>query len=266
MSTSIVDDTRSSAPLPMADRLWGLRDVLLDPAPDPAPGSGHGLPVALLRELMAAIPCDMVSCNGMDSARRMHRFGQEVTDDGVLETGPDSPDPDEDVFWEHYWATPMCSYPDRTGDLTSVLLSSDFGSARQLRATPMHVDYLSQFGGPDGMMLVLPDGGPGRTVRLILSRASGPAFDERDRFLLQLLRPHLWATYRRLRWHTSGAKALTRRQCDVLALVRDGATNTAIAHRLGISEGTVRTHLQNAYATLGVSSRTAAVVAAADLL
>jgi DNA-binding NarL/FixJ family response regulator len=41
-----------------------------------------------------------------------------------------------------------------------------------------------------------------------------------------------------------------------------GHTNTQIARRLGISEGTVRTHLENIYERLDVSSRTAAVTRA----
>ena len=41
-----------------------------------------------------------------------------------------------------------------------------------------------------------------------------------------------------------------------------GHTKTQIARRLGISEGTVRTHLENIYERLQVSSRTAAVTCA----
>jgi DNA-binding NarL/FixJ family response regulator len=37
-----------------------------------------------------------------------------------------------------------------------------------------------------------------------------------------------------------------------------GHTNTQIARRLGVTEGTVRKHLENIYGRLGVSSRTAA--------
>src|SRR5438034_585635 len=44
------------------------------------------------------------------------------------------------------------------------------------------------------LMLCLPTG-PGRTVRLLFFRGSGPDFSERDRALLALLRPHLREAY-----------------------------------------------------------------------
>jgi DNA-binding NarL/FixJ family response regulator len=47
-----------------------------------------------------------------------------------------------------------------------------------------------------------------------------------------------------------------------MGLVAAGHTNTQIARRLGLSEGTVRTHLVNIYGRLQVSSRTAAVTRA----
>ena len=55
---------------------------------------------------------------------------------------------------------------------------------------------------------------------------------------------------------------LTPRQTDLLGLLAAGHTNTQIARRLGISEGTVRTHLENIYERLHVSSRTTAVIRA----
>jgi DNA-binding CsgD family transcriptional regulator len=51
---------------------------------------------------------------------------------------------------------------------------------------------------------------------------------------------------------------LTRRELEVLRLVAAGRTNREIASSLIISERTVARHLQNIFAKLGVSSRTAA--------
>ena len=56
----------------------------------------------------------------------------------------------------------------------------------------------------------------------------------------------------------STADALTARQCDVLRVVATGRSNREVAAALGISEHTVARHLQNIYATLGLSSRAAA--------
>jgi DNA-binding NarL/FixJ family response regulator len=58
--------------------------------------------------------------------------------------------------------------------------------------------------------------------------------------------------------------ALSAREIEVLDLVRRGATNRDIAAALHISEATVKTHLLHAFAKLGVSDRTAAVVAALE--
>ncbi len=49
---------------------------------------------------------------------------------------------------------------------------------------------------------------------------------------------------------------LTRRERDVARLVAAGQRNRVIAGTLGISEGTVKMHLHNVYAKLGLESRT----------
>ncbi|MGW0883840.1 response regulator [Streptomyces sp. NPDC002671] len=59
--------------------------------------------------------------------------------------------------------------------------------------------------------------------------------------------------------------SLTRRETEVLALVAEGLSNQAVARRLHLTEGTVKSHLARVYAKLGVDSRTAAVAAASDL-
>jgi DNA-binding NarL/FixJ family response regulator len=92
--------------------------------------------------------------------------------------------------------------------------------------------------------------------------STSPDFSERDRALLTLIRPHLHQAYLDAERRRAQASPLTPRQTDLLRLVADGHTNAQVARRLGLSEGTVRTHLENIYGRLQVTSRTAAVLRA----
>jgi DNA-binding CsgD family transcriptional regulator len=212
-----------------------------------------GLPRSLLDDLTDVIRCDAVSFAELDSGRQAHGFIQDAP-------AGDGEQDDELTFWAHYWDCDPCSHPDRSGDLRSVTKISDFYSARQWHGTGM---YRDAFRGEieHEMMLCLP-AGPGRTVRLIFSRGAGADFSERDRGLLALLRPHLHEAYRAAERRRRGTPELTRRQRELLHLVADGYTNAQIGRRLGLAEGTVRKHLENIFARLQVSSRTAAVIQA----
>jgi DNA-binding NarL/FixJ family response regulator len=53
---------------------------------------------------------------------------------------------------------------------------------------------------------------------------------------------------------------LTPRERDILALLCQGLPNATIAHRLDLSEKTVKNHLNHIFAKLGVGTRTEAVV------
>jgi DNA-binding CsgD family transcriptional regulator len=59
---------------------------------------------------------------------------------------------------------------------------------------------------------------------------------------------------------------LTRRQADVLSLLTRGKTNGEVALILGLALGTVKKHLEHIYALLGVETRAAAVLKAAQVL
>jgi len=60
-------------------------------------------------------------------------------------------------------------------------------------------------------------------------------------------------------------EALTPRELEVLQIMARGARNRDIAQELVISERTVKIHVANVIAKLGVTNRTAAVVRAIDL-
>jgi DNA-binding NarL/FixJ family response regulator len=61
------------------------------------------------------------------------------------------------------------------------------------------------------------------------------------------------------RFRAPGPGPLSQRELEVLELVAAGTTNREAAARLFLSEATVKTHLMNIYAKLGVSDRAAAV-------
>ncbi|GLX02134.1 response regulator transcription factor [Microtetraspora sp. NBRC 16547] len=57
---------------------------------------------------------------------------------------------------------------------------------------------------------------------------------------------------------------LSPRERQVLDLIAAGATNTSIAHRLGVTQKTVRNHISAIFLKLGVASRGEAIVMARD--
>jgi DNA-binding NarL/FixJ family response regulator len=95
-------------------------------------------------------------------------------------------------------------------------------------------------------------------------------FSDQDRALLSVLRAPLNAALLRARRRQQARQALTtmaghwlagltEREIQILRLVADGRTNTAIAHALEISPRTVAKHLEHTYRKLGVNNRAAAV-------
>ena len=58
---------------------------------------------------------------------------------------------------------------------------------------------------------------------------------------------------------------LTRREREVVALLATGASNAQIAQELFVTEATVKSHLVNVFAKLGVDSRARAIRVAEDL-
>jgi NarL family two-component system response regulator LiaR len=64
---------------------------------------------------------------------------------------------------------------------------------------------------------------------------------------------------------SAGLDALTGREIDVLRLIARGQANKEIAESLGIGPKTVKTHVSNVLAKLGLQSRTQAALHAARL-
>jgi DNA-binding CsgD family transcriptional regulator len=217
--------------------------------------SDDALPWMVLEQIKDLLHADEVSWMGFDTLMPHVFLAQFVSDAEGRGYDPETPtEALDNPFWQTYWDSP-CSYPDRTGDYSTTFKGSDLESDREARHRTGErrpaVDLIA----------VLPGQSSGRHYRLSVWRSDGRDFDERDRFLLTLLRPHLAHAYRSSVQRSREPVVLTRRQLEILRMVQEGWTNLQIAHRADLSEGTVRTHLNNAYARLGVTSRSAAVLA-----
>jgi DNA-binding CsgD family transcriptional regulator len=229
--------------------------TMLGIANDTGDAKGQQFPDSVMTGLIYLIGCDRVTFTQFDARDRIFLACQDVG--GRTLPAAEEAEMDQ-VFWRHYWTSVSCCYPDVSGDLTTVTTVADFFTDRQWRASPMYNEYLKDDAGYREMMLCLP-GRPGHIRRMLFWRASGSNFSDRDRALLTLLRPHLDRIHRT---RQNSADVLTRRQRELLGLVAAGHTNGQIARRLSISEATVRKHLENIFARLGVTSRTAAVAEA----
>jgi DNA-binding CsgD family transcriptional regulator len=218
---------------------------------DPA----EAMPWAVLHGLQRLIPCDIgVSYQHHVPAARLTPLIQEADPDGVREVLHFGPDPAEEPFWR-LWPTSLCSWPQRTGDLRTVIHTSDFlPTERARRADPM----LQLLVGLRYSMIVSLPAAPGEARRVIFQRGAGPAFTERDRQLAALARPHLQEIWQDAEERRRGVPRLTPREWEVLERAATGMPYADIAAELFISVGTVRKHMEHVRERLGVHSIAAA--------
>lgn len=237
-----------------------LREFIEGLRVPPPPSSSAGpTPLApdLLHTLGRLVPSDVVVYNDMAPLDRSSWSGSDSL--GSYDTLEDYADDDaDDEFFDLFWSS-VCSHPDRTGDFESVITASDFHTLNEWRSSPVHTAFRSE-GNPFDRELILPlSAPPGHSRRVRFIRVRGRDFDDTDRALATLVRPHLLTRLHTLDMSSRQVTALTARQRQLLTLVARGYSNAQVARTLGISALTVRTHLEQAYARLGVHSRGEAV-------
>lgn len=232
-----------------------LRELsrLLALPPDQPNGASVALDLAVLVTLGQLVPADLLVFNDLAPRRRGMWAGScSIPDDELPDDGYD----DDELFFDLYWDSD-CSYPDRSGDL-SVTIGTDFCSLREWRRSPMYALLSQGLAFDREMMMPLP-GPVGHSRRIRFIRLNGREFDDTDRAVAALVKPHLVAYLHVLDLASRGITPLTTRQRQLMSLVAQGFSNAQIARTLGITADTVRTHLQQIYARLGVASRGEAV-------
>jgi DNA-binding CsgD family transcriptional regulator len=164
-------------------------------------------------------------------------------------------------------AQPLCHQdPLRNGNRSRerrALKLSDFLTRRQMRKLGFYHEVWKPLGIDDSLRVWLP-GPQGRGRQLYLERSKRD-FTERDRSLLQLLRPALMkmlAAGSARRRIASASPQLTRRETEILGWIADGKTTREIATMLVVSPHTVRKHIEHILEKLDVRTRSAAVARA----
>jgi DNA-binding CsgD family transcriptional regulator len=212
----------------------------------------QAFPLETLEALARVIPCDSVGYSDLD---RLNRRTIEYV--GADDAGDDA------LFWDIVGEHPLCRHQQAYADFSATRLS-DVISRRQLVGTRVYADWFR----PDGVVAEMEVGilrSRARTRNFVLSRTQGD-FSARDVAVLALIAPHLARIHETTQLRhvanlvePGNIGRLTTREAEVIELVAAGRTNAAIAERLWISPGTVKKHLDNVYAKLGVANRTAAV-------
>lgn len=131
---------------------------------------------------------------------------------------------------------------------------------RMHEASPeSQVIILSMYEGPHFLRSLLRAGIRGYLLKSVsrhelISMVRGVRSGDDDRVLLSVSR----ASLAQLEGETAPG-VLSQREWEVLQLAAEAHSNTQIARRLGLTEGTVKRHLSNIYGKLGAVSRLDAV-------
>jgi DNA-binding CsgD family transcriptional regulator len=232
-------------------RIHGFLRTALDADGDDA------FPAPVLEALRRLVPCDVVSYGHYAAQGR--RWGIRAAPEGVIPI----PGSVSEASIRLQAQDPFLPSPRTLGRAVRV---SDLLTPAEFHA----LDFYQEVGRPLGIEY---------SMQLWLMRheeivggfgfdAEAADFSERDRAVLDFLAPDLLRLHqratsrRRFASETDAITVLTNREREVVRLVAAGLTNVEIAQTLFISPGTVRKHLDNVYARLGVSSRAAAVAVA----
>ncbi len=213
----------------------------------------RGIPWAAMAGLRTLIGCDAVSFCELDLPHHNTLTFQGTDGEFIKVDMGDADDP----YWEVSRGFLPCEYHEKGDHLTAVVKYSDFYTMSELRNTPFMADELAGGASICVMIAAMPTA-PGRTRRVMLWRDGEKDFSERDRLIMQILRPHLYELYLGSQRRLQGIPRLSRREVEVLTLAAQGRGNADIARELFISVSTVRKHMEHIFDRTGVRTRTEA--------
>jgi DNA-binding CsgD family transcriptional regulator len=167
-------------------------------------------PPELLENLRRLVPCDAVGFTELDRVREktLKYIQSPECDEG------DDCDDDEAFHWVIHHEHPLCHHQNVTGDFRAFKLS-DFVTKQEFRRSRVWVDAYG-IDGLEHQMCVGLDAPLSHTKVFTFNRFGGRDFTERDRVVLNLLRPYLAQHYR--------AAQVSRRLRQALAVHEEAHT------------------------------------------
>jgi DNA-binding CsgD family transcriptional regulator len=225
-----------------------------------ASATGQPLLDSVADALADAADADCVSVFDLDPRTQEIRPLAMVVRDGSA----DDDDP-VDLFWAAYpdsvcsWTDPASPWFGRHPARAVLAPETAYPSWRAFQESRMSRTY-GRAVGLGHYVLVPLSSEPSATRRVLVNRPeSDPAFSDAELTMLRLLQPHLDSAVGRALSGRPAEDVLTPRELEILAYIRGGRSTRDIATVLWVSPSTVRKHLENVYAKLGVHSRTEAL-------
>jgi len=236
-----------------------------DGCPSPMEFGARGvrwLPRLVASEITTLSLCDLATGRRRVVSDPPHAFGRDALA----------------AFDRHFFEHPLVRYHAGTPK-GGVHRISDSLDRQAFRSTAVYADYYRNVGLDHALALPLHVDRH-LLVSFVFNRIARD-FSDRERDLLELVRPHLSNLYRQSHALAMAQRAdnpstegipvlsssnavatLTPREREVLGWVAAGKTNAQIAQILGAMPRTVAKHLERIYEKLGVETRTAAAMRA----
>ena len=172
-------------------------------------------PRPLLESLHGLVPSDAVVYDELDRVR------ETVLWEEIFPGETDGPD--EPTYWDVRDQHPVCHHHEVAGDFRALKLS-DFLTRSELGRTEIYRDWLHPWG-VEYQMSVGLDAPLSHTKVFLFSRTGGRDYNERDRAVLDFLRPHLANLYE--------AAQARRRAAQALSLLEEADAGLVILDRAG---------------------------------
>jgi DNA-binding CsgD family transcriptional regulator len=177
-------------------------------------GGPDPFPREVLEALCRLVPSDDMYYNELDRVREIVLWSGEAP--GDLE------EPDTPTYWDVRDEHPVCRHHEVTGDFSAVKLS-DFLTRSELHRTRIYGEYFRPWG-VEYMLSVGLDAPLTHTKVFLFNRSGGHDFNERDRAVLDFLRPHLANLYESAQARRRAGQALALlEEADLGLVVLDGA-------------------------------------------